>query len=73
MNRHDRRRQAAMQRENKFVEDYVLHLPEVGPDVLGKPGVTHVVVFHDEWCRIYDGGGCNCSPDIRFFAEPKRS
>jgi hypothetical protein len=73
MNRHERRRQAAIQRENKFVEDYVRHLPEVAPDVLGRPGVCHMVVYHDDWCAIYDGAQCTCSPDVRFFAEPKRS
>jgi hypothetical protein len=73
MNRHDRRRQVAMQRENKFVEDYVRHLPEVGPDVLGRPGVVHMVCYHDDSCRIYSGQGCNCDPEVSFFAEPKRS
>jgi hypothetical protein len=64
-----------MQRENRFIEDYVRHLPEVGPEVLGRPGggVFHMVCAHDEWCRIDDGADCNCSPDIRFFAEPERS
>ena len=73
MNRHERRRQAAMQKQNRFVNDYVHHLPEVGPEVLGKPGVSHVVLYHDEWCPIYDGKSCGCDPDFRFFAEPGRS
>jgi hypothetical protein len=73
MNRHERRRKAAMAKHNSFVNDYVHHLPEVGPDVLRKPGVSHMVFYHDDWCRIYDGMGCNCEPKIKFFAEPKRS
>jgi hypothetical protein len=73
MNRHERRRQAAKARQNKFVDEYVRHLPEVGPEVLGQPGVTHVVFYHDDWCRIYDGSACNCEPGVRYFAEPKRS
>ncbi|MET4847205.1 hypothetical protein ABIF62_007700 [Bradyrhizobium japonicum] len=73
MNRHERRRQAAMQKHNSFFNDYIRHLPEVGPDVLGKPGVSHIVMCHDSWCRIYAGEACNCDPDVRFFAEPKRS
>lgn len=28
-------------------------------------GVTHVSIFHDNWCAIYSGGFCNCDPDIR--------
>ena len=73
MNRHERRRREAMQKHNKFVNEYVHHLPEVGPEVLGKPGVSHMVFYHSDRCRIYDGNACNCDPDVRIFAEPKRS
>jgi hypothetical protein len=73
MNRRERRRQAAMQRHNSFYNNYVRHLPEVGPEGLGKPGVSHIVFCHDDWCRIYEGKGCNCDPDVKFFAEPQRS
>jgi hypothetical protein len=73
VNRHERRRQAAINRKNRFFDDYVRHLPEVGPDALALPGVTHMVVAHDEWCAIYDGSDCNCEPEVRFFAEPARS
>jgi hypothetical protein len=73
MNWHERRRQAAIARQNAFFNDYVSNLPEVGPEAIGKHGVTHIVCFHDNWCSIYDGEGCNCNPNIRFFAEPRRS
>jgi hypothetical protein len=73
MNRQERRRRAAMAKHNSFVENYVQHLPEVGPEVLSKPGVSHMVFYHDDGCRIFDGDACNCEPDIRFFAEPTRS
>ena len=74
MNRHTRRRQAAQERRNRFVDEYVHHLPEVGPEAIGgTPGVFHVVYYHDEGCPIYDGEGCDCDPDVRLFAEPKRS
>jgi hypothetical protein len=53
--------------------NYVRHLPEVGPEVLGPPGVTHMVCFHDDWCRIYDGKACSCGPEVRFYAEPRRT
>ncbi len=23
-------------------------------------------VSHDSWCQVYDGGECNCDPDISF-------
>jgi hypothetical protein len=73
MNRHERRRKAVMEKQNRFVSEYVHHLPEVGPDVLSKPGVYHTVFYHDDRCQIYDGKACNCEPDIRRFAEPNRS
>jgi hypothetical protein len=66
-----------MERHNRFVDEYVSHLPEISldalGDALGKPGITHLVYYHDEWCRIYHGQACNCEPDVRFFAEPQRS
>jgi hypothetical protein len=61
-----------MARQNKFFADHVRHLSEVGPEVLGTPGVHHMVCFHHQWCRIYDGQPCNCNPPIKFFAEPNR-
>jgi hypothetical protein len=38
MNRHERRRNAVMARHNRFVADYVHHLPEVSPDAAPEPG-----------------------------------
>ena len=74
MNRQERRRRAAMAKRNAYVESYVEHLPEVGPDALGTPGFRHVVYYHDDGCRIFDDGNpCNCDPNIRVFAEPRRS
>jgi hypothetical protein len=78
MNRHERRRSAAERRHNRFVQDYVHHLPEVGPEVLGRPGVVHAVFYHDDDCKIYGAkemelSACTCQPYTKFFAEPKRS
>jgi hypothetical protein len=72
VNRRERRRHAAMARQDKIFDQYVRHLPEVGPEVLGRPGVHHVVFHHDGDCRIYDGAACSCEPEVRFFAEPVR-
>jgi hypothetical protein len=76
-NRQERRRRAAMERHNRFVDEYVRHLPEISldalGDALGKPGITHIVYYHDNGCSIYDGKDCNCKPDVQFFAEPQRS
>jgi hypothetical protein len=73
VNRHQRRRQAAMDKHNRFFDQHVRHLPEVGVEALGKPGVRHLVFHHDRQCKIYDGKGCSCSPEIQLFAEPERS
>lgn len=79
MNRHERRRSAVMQKQNKFVNEYVHHLPEVPVDAPVEPGrIYHVAYYHEEWCKIYDAGSyglmsCNCEPDVRRFVEPKRS
>ena len=48
-----------------------LSMPEA--DAIDKPGVYMAAVFHDDWCGIYSGKGCNCEPYTRLFAEPKRS
>jgi hypothetical protein len=73
MNRQERRRRAARAKRNAYVESYVEHLPEVGPEALGKPGVTHLVYYHDDSCRIFHGNACSCDPGVRLFAEPRRS
>jgi hypothetical protein len=42
------RKQKAMDRHNRFYDQYV---PELGPEALGKPGVHHMVFHHDQQCR----------------------
>jgi hypothetical protein len=45
-----------MARHNKFVADYVHHLPQVSPDAPLEPGrLFHDVFYHDESYRIYGG------------------
>ena len=52
MNRQQRRRQAAMAKQNKFFTEYVQHLPEVGPETIGKPGrVCHMVCYITKTAR----------------------
>jgi len=30
-----------------------------------QPGIRHVVLMHDDWCRLLHGkGACNCEPEI---------
>jgi hypothetical protein len=79
MNRHERRRKVVMERQDRFVYDYVHYLPEIPVDAPVEPGrVYHVAYYHEQWCKIYDAGSCglascNCNPDVRRFVEPKRS
>jgi hypothetical protein len=57
-----------------FYKSYIRHLPAIPVSEPLKPGrVYHLTVFHDDWCRIYSGEGCNCKPIIRRYAEPTRS
>ena len=55
-NRQQRRRSAAMARRNAYVENYVEHLPEVGPEALGEPGVRHVVELQIDVLVDHGGG-----------------
>jgi hypothetical protein len=38
-----------------------------------KPGVHHVVLIHDNWCGILNGGECNCNPDINYVTADGRA
>jgi hypothetical protein len=62
-----------MPKRNRYVEDHVHHLPEVGPAFRGTPGrLTHTVYYHDDHCQIFvDGKRCTCDPTLRVFVEPK--
>jgi hypothetical protein len=36
------------------------------------PGrVREVDIYHDDWCRIYRGGYCNCEPEVRLRPPPE--
>jgi hypothetical protein len=42
------------------------------------PGSVHINdIAHDEWCAIFQGGYCNCDPDIYIrnisFPDPERN
>lgn len=31
-----------------------------------QPGkVTHIDVYHDDWCAVFSGGACNCTPIVK--------
>jgi len=30
-----------------------------------KGKVSMVNVFHDDWCKIYNGGNCNCNCEVQ--------
>jgi hypothetical protein len=77
MNRKQRRAAAGKSRnthQDNFYNSYLTHLPKVDCPDFTKPGVTHVVYFHDNWCDIYtDARTCTCNPDIEYRVEPSRS
>jgi hypothetical protein len=35
--------------------------------------ITEIDICHDDWCRIYQGGACNCNPEIKFRQSPDRN
>jgi hypothetical protein len=54
--------------------DYVRHLPEVSfADFTPEPGTTyHITHLHDDWCRHFAGGKCDCAVEIHLHREPCR-
>lgn len=37
------------------------HLQENPPE---RGAVEHVEIRHDDWCRIFEGGTCDCEPVV---------
>jgi hypothetical protein len=63
MNRHERRRAAAIER--KRIPGYQHRLfSAYANGLLNRGGVSHAVIEHDPWCTIYKCAGCNCVPHI---------
>jgi hypothetical protein len=60
VNRHERRRSAALNRGRRT--GYLHRI--LGGGLSLRPGVHIAAVAHDHWCNIYRGGHCNCVPDI---------
>jgi len=60
MNRHDRRRAAALAHRTGYLHRVVGAMRSGMP----KSGIHHAVVEHDRGCGIYRGAGCDCVPDI---------
>jgi hypothetical protein len=37
------------------------------------PGrLTEVFIYHDDWCGIYQGGYCDCDPEIELQPPPEQ-
>ena len=43
--------------------------PKSGQRCSANLRLPHVVCFHDDWCGIYAGKGCNCEPGVLRGAE----
>jgi len=53
------------------MHEYLKKIVEANEKVKFQPGkVTHVQVTHDKWCKIFNGGECNCNPDISMIPNP---
>jgi hypothetical protein len=64
--------------EDRYIRDYVLHLPTVHPCAPEEPGrVYHLLFFHHDGCRALVTGrhdtDCTCNPVITKHVEPVRS
>jgi hypothetical protein len=35
--------------------------------------ISNVDICHDDWCRVYRGGYCNCDPEIKLWPPPERN
>lgn len=44
-----------------FIDVLLEHLRHAPPQA---GVITHVEVFHDDWCGIFEGRECDCTPDI---------
>jgi hypothetical protein len=62
MNRHERRRQAALNRRTGYQHRMIAAFASGA--VSATPGIHVATVEHDPDCSIYRGGGCDCVPDI---------
>jgi hypothetical protein len=38
-------------------------------DEIQAPGLRHVQVLHDDWCKIFRGAACNCDPKVVLLTE----
>jgi hypothetical protein len=61
MNRHERRRAAALGRRPGYLHRIV---GAMRAGALPKSGVHHAIIEHDRTCGTYRGAACNCVPDI---------
>ena len=39
-------------------------LEEYNNTDLSKPGITHIVISHDDRCSIFKSNICDCDPDV---------
>ena len=51
----------------KREHNYQKEVERIGREIASKglTGLYHVMVSHDDWCSIYDGGTCDCNPEVK--------
>ena len=64
MNRHQRRRQAALNRGRQPGYIHRILAAQRNGALAPTPGVHFTTIEHDAGCGIYRGGCCDCVPDI---------
>ena len=64
MNRRQRRAQEAQSRQ-QGAGYFGRLIAASAAGALKRPGLHRICIEHDDWCGIFQGRGCTCTPDIR--------
>jgi hypothetical protein len=57
-----------MKNENNQIDNYKIKLIQalISGQISNQPGTVNLIqVLHDDWCGIFRGKSCNCSPVIK--------
>jgi len=57
------RKRRKRSKHNYMENNYANEVIRQGLDA--EPGLYITDVYHDDWCAFFDGGVCNCKPDVR--------
>jgi hypothetical protein len=41
------------------------------PELIQPGKLVNFAIAHDDWCSLFDGGPCDCDPDISVMETPR--